>query len=246
MFLLIPTIVAGGITFGLFTQIINAFENVRRAFEYLASAWPEVVELLSVYGRLRTFERVLLHEAVEEAPLSGLVRARKRLWIRAGLTSAVLHVLALLGLGSAMTAHTGRRDERPASPEAAITVKLVEWSMLRRGETSEKHHVEPQRPVRAVAAPSTPAARPHPVFQPVDTASQNGSVDPDGIYRVPFRDASGQAYASLRGGLGCAHVNIQALPDALRTLCEAATRRDLSEAEVTSFAPHTGRLVGGK
>jgi peptide/bleomycin uptake transporter len=56
LFLLIPTILAGAITFGLFIPIIGAFESVRRAFEYPATIWPQVVDLLAVYGRLRTFE----------------------------------------------------------------------------------------------------------------------------------------------------------------------------------------------
>jgi peptide/bleomycin uptake transporter len=56
LFLLIPTILAGTITFGLFIQIIGAFEAVRRAFEYPASIWPQIVDLIAVYGRLRTFE----------------------------------------------------------------------------------------------------------------------------------------------------------------------------------------------
>lgn len=59
LFLLIPTILVGTITFGLFIQIIGAFENVRRAFEYPATIWPQVVDLLAVYGRLRTFESAI-------------------------------------------------------------------------------------------------------------------------------------------------------------------------------------------
>lgn len=59
LFLLIPTVLAGTITFGLFVQIIGAFENVRRAFEYPASIWPQIVDLLAVYGRLRTFESAI-------------------------------------------------------------------------------------------------------------------------------------------------------------------------------------------
>lgn len=66
LFLLIPTILAGTITFGLFVQIVGAFENVRRAFEYPATIWPQVVDLLAVYGRLRTFESTILGNVKSE------------------------------------------------------------------------------------------------------------------------------------------------------------------------------------
>lgn len=66
LFLLIPTILAGAITFGVFIQIIGAFEAVRRAFEYPASIWPQVVELMAVYGRLRTFESAIQRSAPTE------------------------------------------------------------------------------------------------------------------------------------------------------------------------------------
>ena len=54
--LLFPSIVAGAITLGLMTQITNVFEQVRSAFQYLINSWTTLVELMSIYKRLRRFE----------------------------------------------------------------------------------------------------------------------------------------------------------------------------------------------
>ncbi len=66
-----PTVVAGVITLGIFQQINNAFDKVRESFQYLVNSWTTIVELLSIYKRLRTFERVIYgepppHPAVED------------------------------------------------------------------------------------------------------------------------------------------------------------------------------------
>jgi peptide/bleomycin uptake transporter len=54
--LLVPTIVAGKITLGPFQQITRAFEQVRSSFQYLINSWSTIVELISIYQRLRGFE----------------------------------------------------------------------------------------------------------------------------------------------------------------------------------------------
>ena len=56
---LAPTIVAGRITLGAMNQILNAFDQVRSSFQYLVNSWPTIVELLSIYKRLKTFEATL-------------------------------------------------------------------------------------------------------------------------------------------------------------------------------------------
>ncbi|HEX4508306.1 MAG TPA: peptide antibiotic transporter SbmA [Alphaproteobacteria bacterium] len=56
---LAPTIVAGKITLGLLNQILNAFDQVRSSFQYLVNSWTTIVELLSVYKRLRSFETAI-------------------------------------------------------------------------------------------------------------------------------------------------------------------------------------------
>ncbi len=57
-----PTIVAGAITLGLLNQILNAFDQVRSSFQYLVNSWTTIVDLLSVYKRLRSFEAVIAGE----------------------------------------------------------------------------------------------------------------------------------------------------------------------------------------
>jgi peptide/bleomycin uptake transporter len=54
--LLAPTIVAGKITLGPLQQTLNAFTQVRTSFQYLVNSWSTIVELLSIYQRLRAFE----------------------------------------------------------------------------------------------------------------------------------------------------------------------------------------------
>ncbi|ADO49682.1 peptide antibiotic transporter SbmA [[Enterobacter] lignolyticus] len=67
LFLLFPSIVAGTITLGLMTQITNVFGQVRGSFQYLISSWTTLVELMSIYKRLRSFERELDKQTAQEA-----------------------------------------------------------------------------------------------------------------------------------------------------------------------------------
>ena len=59
LFVLFPSIAAGAITLGLMMQILNVFGNVRQSFQYLIESWPTIIELLSIYKRLRAFESTL-------------------------------------------------------------------------------------------------------------------------------------------------------------------------------------------
>ena len=56
---LAPAIVAGVVTLGVMQQIIRAFGRVEGSMQYLLKAWPTIIELASVYKRLREFERVI-------------------------------------------------------------------------------------------------------------------------------------------------------------------------------------------
>lgn len=59
LFVLFPSIAAGTITLGLMMQILNVFGKVRESFQYLIESWPTIIELLSIYKRLRAFESTL-------------------------------------------------------------------------------------------------------------------------------------------------------------------------------------------
>lgn len=64
LLILVPTLAAGRITLGIFQQITAAFSQVASSFQYLINSWPTIVELISIYKRLRAFEATL-----EGAPL---------------------------------------------------------------------------------------------------------------------------------------------------------------------------------
>ena len=51
-----PTIVTGAVTLGVMQQIIRAFNRVESSFQFLVNSWSTIVELISVYKRLRAFE----------------------------------------------------------------------------------------------------------------------------------------------------------------------------------------------
>jgi peptide/bleomycin uptake transporter len=64
--ILAPTIVAGKITLGAMNQILNAFEQVKSSMQYLVNSWSTIVELISIYRRLRLFESAIGGGADEE------------------------------------------------------------------------------------------------------------------------------------------------------------------------------------
>jgi peptide/bleomycin uptake transporter len=64
--LLGPTIVAGIISLGVMQQIIRAFYRVLDSFQFLVKSWPTIVELISVFKRLRAFEKALLNSKPQD------------------------------------------------------------------------------------------------------------------------------------------------------------------------------------
>ena len=52
-----PTIIAGGITLGVVSQTVRAFSKVAESLQYIIRSWLQIVELMSVYKRLREFEK---------------------------------------------------------------------------------------------------------------------------------------------------------------------------------------------
>ena len=47
-------------------QIIRAFGRVEGSMQYLLKAWPTIIELASVYKRLREFERNIIFKNVQD------------------------------------------------------------------------------------------------------------------------------------------------------------------------------------
>jgi peptide/bleomycin uptake transporter len=64
--ILIPTIAAGKITFGILQQILTAFGQVSNSFQYLVNSWTTIVELISIYKRLAAFEAAIYNLPLDE------------------------------------------------------------------------------------------------------------------------------------------------------------------------------------
>jgi peptide/bleomycin uptake transporter len=64
--ILVPTIAAGRITFGILQQILTAFGQVSSSFQYLVNSWTTIVELQSIYKRLAAFEAAFDNRPLDE------------------------------------------------------------------------------------------------------------------------------------------------------------------------------------
>ncbi|WP_086002555.1 peptide antibiotic transporter SbmA [Pseudaminobacter salicylatoxidans] len=76
-FIMGPSIVAGKITLGLMNQVAFAFSQVTSSFQYLVNSWSTIVELLSVYKRLRAFEAAIQANP-SRASTSAMLKGRLR------------------------------------------------------------------------------------------------------------------------------------------------------------------------
>ena len=64
---LAPAIVAGVVTLGVMQQIIRAFNKFEGSVQYILKSWPAIIELASVYKRLKEFEsKITESEIIEE------------------------------------------------------------------------------------------------------------------------------------------------------------------------------------
>ena len=55
-----PSIIAAGITLGVVSQTVRAFSKVAESLQYIIRSWLQIVELISVYKRLRGFEKQII------------------------------------------------------------------------------------------------------------------------------------------------------------------------------------------
>jgi peptide/bleomycin uptake transporter len=67
LLVLIPSVAAGKVTLGVFTQVSNVFDQVRTSFQFLINSWTTIVELISIYKRLKAFEA-----SIDDAPLPAI------------------------------------------------------------------------------------------------------------------------------------------------------------------------------
>ena len=61
-----PVTIVGAITLGFVQQITRAFGRVEGSLQYLVKSWSTIVELISVWKRLREFEVKLNQKVVTE------------------------------------------------------------------------------------------------------------------------------------------------------------------------------------
>ena len=64
---LFPTIVSGRITLGIMNQVLRAFGQVASSFQFLVNSWTTIIDLISIYKRLKSFE-----DAIVGLEVSGL------------------------------------------------------------------------------------------------------------------------------------------------------------------------------
>ena len=57
--ILAPAIVSGAITLGVMQQILRAFSRVEGSMMYIFKSWSTIIELLSVYKRLKEYEALI-------------------------------------------------------------------------------------------------------------------------------------------------------------------------------------------
>ena len=69
-----PAIVSGALTLGVMQQILRAFGKVEESFQFLVHSWSTIVELMSIYKRLRSFE-VQINDAIniESVPVDRFI-----------------------------------------------------------------------------------------------------------------------------------------------------------------------------
>ena len=66
LIILAPSIVAGAFTLGIMQRILSAFNQVENSFQFLVSSWTTIVELLSIYKRLKAFEAIINNQPLPE------------------------------------------------------------------------------------------------------------------------------------------------------------------------------------
>ena len=66
-----PSIVGATISLGVMQQIVRAFGRVESSFQYLVLSWTTIIELISIYKRLRAFEATLRYEPLAEIEREG-------------------------------------------------------------------------------------------------------------------------------------------------------------------------------
>ena len=78
LIILIPTIVAGKVTLGIFNQVTSAFGQVASSFQFLVYSWSTIVELMSIHKRLKAFEAAIADQPLPAIDQEYLVSAETK------------------------------------------------------------------------------------------------------------------------------------------------------------------------
>jgi hypothetical protein len=137
--------------------------------------------------------------------------------------AVAVHFAALLALNRTSKMDLQIRSGLPEPDAPGLTVDLVRLPAGTGLAVTRSPDIPPPRPAPGLAA--TGALISFPVRTAPPSPLNGAREDDDPLFRVPFRDAVAQASAGLRGGLGCAHVDLTELPRPVLDLCAGALRR---------------------
>jgi len=70
--ILAPGLSAAAFSLGVFSQIQTAFGQVSGSFQYLVNSWDDIIKLISIYKRLRTFEQAINDEPLPEKEVEAM------------------------------------------------------------------------------------------------------------------------------------------------------------------------------
>ena len=143
-----------------------------------------------------------------------------------GLTAAIAaHLLAVVALLPVVRMDIPDRAD-PSDPAPLVIVQLVRLRPPVEAPATPKPAPDSAPRSKSVSLPEDPAPFNLALSDPPAPGSSapNRPEDDEPLYRVPFRDAVGQADARLRAGLSCAHVDMLQLPKTVFDLCSAMAR----------------------
>lgn len=162
------------------------------------------------------------------------IRTRRRaIGLLAGIA---VHLLAGLVLLPVAPLNLRDRAHRSEGSDPIVLIQLVHLRQLadsaQSQSQSQPRDAPKPKPASLTDKPTqfeVASSEPEPEPEPPTPTPPSHLVDDDPLYRVPFRDAVGQADARLRAGLDCEHVDLQQLPKITLDQCAAARPKDAGQ-----------------
>lgn len=136
-------------------------------------------------------------------------------WRRAGALTLSGLAHGLVGL-CVMTAGQSPPPYRPADA-SAVQVEVQPWLIVHPLALPQTARAKPASGVRIRSAGVVTEISAGPPGPPILAAPASDA----GLWAAPFRTVLGQAKAAVRGGVGCAHVDVAKLPTFERAFCRS-------------------------